>query len=267
MTENLTAHAQPAEHLISHARQLLNGPTHRATLQRWIHTLKIDTTEALIDTHAAQHDSGDITRLLITHHRNGNHLATTLLLARCARWMAKVSRYADGDSIGERFNTSIDAFLTTAAFKAPLSHQYLNQQLYWITLRTVTNAKRSHTNTGSALPLTMDIPEKSTNEYDIEHYLTAESLLAWADTRNIITATERDILALRYTGSETRTVRDIASALNATEHAVESKIRRTLSRIRKAIHDAPSDFELFCRTNTFDRTNTDRKTTNIRRAA
>ena len=252
MPKHITENAQPAAHLISHARQLLATRTHHATVHDWVATLGINSAEALIDTHAAQHRSGPITRLLIAEHRNRNHLATTLLLARCARWIAKVSRYAQGDSIDERFNTTIDAFLTTAAHKAPLNHPYLSQQLYWITLRTVTNAKRSHTHTAAALSVTIDIPANLNNEYGIEHYLTADALLTWAATQKIITDTERDILALRYTGDETMTVRDIASAINATEHAIESKIRRTLARIRKAIHNTPTDFEQFCRTTAID---------------
>lgn len=246
MTTYASAAAQPAALLIAHTRQLLSSRTNRGTVNRWLHSLESDTVETLISPDSNS-PTAPATRLLLAEHRSGTKLATAVLLARKARWIATLSQLAIGDTPEERFQNAVETFLSVAAKTVPLNHRFLDEQLYWITLRSLNLARHAHTAEPSALSLTIDLADDS-EIYMIDNYLTVSSILGWARAVDAISDRDLHVLTLRFGSDSTVSVRQIAAQIGDTEDSIESRLRRSMQRIRTAVQARGAEFERACAT-------------------
>lgn len=226
--------------LFHHALTTANLPSNRALVQRWLGTLGHLSVSELLAAVAAQDSAA--TAFLLTEHHRGAQLATTLLLGAKVSMLLSVASHAPGDTRDERFQTTLEAFLGHALVRVDVTHTYVDQQLYWITLRTVTNAKRTHRD-----DLTLTREEAAEDvAVNIESYLSRDAILQWAHSRGILNEADVETLMLRYGGEDSRPVRDLAAQLGITEDALESRLRRVKARLRRAVHAHRDDLNRAC---------------------
>lgn len=253
MTTHTSAASQPATELINSTHRLLAARRNRASVQNWLTDLGLSSAEELLSPSPAA-DWNAVLGLLLSEHRANNTLATAALLAGQARTIANVSRWAAGDSVQERFNTTVEAFLSHALTRAPLSHPYLGEQLYWITLRAVSLNLHAREVDAAPLPVVLE----NTHELDLEDkhelvclddYLTVDSILGWAHSQRVLTDDDARVLMLRFGRERCAPVREIAADLGVSENALESRLRRILGRLRNHVLSNMSAFEHACLSN------------------
>ncbi|WP_457181348.1 sigma factor-like helix-turn-helix DNA-binding protein [Mycobacteroides abscessus] len=250
MTTYTSAASQPATELINSARQLLATRRNNPSVQNWLTHLGLSSPEELLSPSRAA-DWNAVLSLLLAEHRAKNSLATATLLAGQARTIANISRWADGSSVQERFNTTVEAFLSHALTRAPLSHPYLGEQLYWITLRAV--SRNLYAREVDAAPLPMVLEDRRELDLEDKHelvclddYLTVDSILGWAQSQKVLTDADAQVLKLRFGHEKCVPVRQIAADLGVSENALESRLRRILGRLRNHVLSNMSAFEHAC---------------------
>lgn len=248
----MTAHnidqlSGPARQMAEHAHHTARLRSNRATINAWLEALGLDTIDSLFG--AVCGDNIDATTLLIGAHRGGTKLATTVLIGAKAPMLAAVSRHAHGDTYDERFQATVDAFLSRALVRAKLGHKYLDAQLYWITLRTVCNQNTSHGDfyatqiTGWASMEHAAGPDVYVN---VDDALTAAIVLDWAQNKGLLNADDRRALDVRFGGAAVLPVREVAARLNVSEDGLESRLRRAMNRIRGGVADNSEDLNRVC---------------------
>lgn len=235
--------------LVDTARHTMARRAHRLTINHWLDQLGLDTDDDLLA--AIDNNTAGATALLVAQHQSGSRLATTLLLAAKARMLSAVSRHASGDSFDERFHTTVDAFLTRALIRAKPDHTYIDQQLYWITLRTVTNQRATHDDKiGRSEEFFSDgrgqtRPGQDVSA-DIDSYLSGAVILDWALDNGVITDFDRRALQIRYGGQQHPPVREIADQLGVGENRLETRLRRAMQRLRTAVLAHRDEIDAAC---------------------
>lgn len=222
----------PARLLESHARQTAVLKSNTGTIQEWLAQLQLDSVDRLFD--AVGSDNTEATSLLVTAHAKGTQLATTVLLGAKARMLAAVCRHAPGESYDERFQVTVDAFLTRAVARAKVNHPHLNAQLYWVTLRTVHNQHQAPTEI-AVEPEEMREVAGADVVVDLDECLTASIVLDWAQSTGMLNAQDRQALDVRFGGSAVLPVREVAHRLEVSEDSLETRLRRALRRIRDGV--------------------------------
>jgi DNA-directed RNA polymerase specialized sigma24 family protein len=222
----------PARLLVAHARQTMALKSHRETIAAWLTKLNLGAVEELFA--AAGSDGTAATSLLITEHRNGSSVATTILLAAKARMLAAVCRHAPGDDYSERFQITVDAFLSVAVARAKINHPHLNAQLYWVTLRSVHNQHQAPAEVAVEPEEMRDVAGPDV-VVDLDEHLTASIVLDWAQSKGLLNDQDRQALDVRFGGSTVLPVREVAHRLDLSEDGLETRLRRAIRRIRDGV--------------------------------
>ena len=222
----------PARLLEAHARQTAALKSHRGTIAAWLLTLQLDSIDELFD--AVGSDNTDATSLLVTEHRRGTSLATAVLLGAKARMLAAVCRHAPGEVYEERFQVTVDAFLSRAVARAKVNHPHLNAQLYWVTLRTVHNQHQAPTEIAVEPEEMRDVAGADV-VLDLDEFLTASIVLDWAQSKGMLSAQDRQALDVRFGGTAVLPVREVAHRLEVSEDGLETRLRRAMRRIRDGV--------------------------------
>ena len=222
----------PARLLQEHARHTAALRSHRDTTAAWLTALQLGSLDELFD--AVGSDNTDATSLLISEHRKGTSLATTVLLGAKARMLAAVCRHAPGDAYEERFQATVDAFLVRALVRAKVNHPHLNAQLYWVTLRTVYNQHQQPTEFAVEPEEMRDVAGADV-VLDLDECLTASIVLDWAQSKGMLSDQDRQALDVRFGGSAVLPVREVAHRLEVSEDGLETRLRRAMRRIRDGV--------------------------------
>jgi hypothetical protein len=214
--------------------------SNRPHVQDWLTQLALPDAAALLE--AINGDNTAATALLVTEHQRGCSLATTILIGAKVRMLAAVERCAPGDP-DERTQIVLEAFLSRALARVNPAHPYIDQQLYWITLRTVSNTKAQHPLDESHWAAGFDPNAVSGDDVaaDTGSYLTARVLLDWAAERGLVSEMDRTALELRFTGATAMPVREVARRLGMTEDRLETRLRRAIKRLRTAVAEHGDD--------------------------
>lgn len=222
----------PARLLVTHARQTAALKSHRDTLSGWLRILNLDSVDELFQ--AAGSDNTAATSLLVTEHQRGASLATAVLLGAKARMLAAVCRHAPGEDYTERFQVTVDAFLSHAVARAKINHPHLNAQLYWVTLRTVHNQHQAPKEV-AVEPEQMREVAGADVALDLDEYLTASIVLDWAQSKGLLNAQDRQALDVRFGGPAVLPVREVALRMQVSEDGLETRLRRAIRRIRDGV--------------------------------
>lgn len=217
--------------------------SNRSRIAQWLTQLDLPDVPALLE--AVKGDDTAPTALLVAEHQDGCSLATTLLLGAKARMLWAVARSAPGDP-DDRTQIALEAFLSRALVRVNPAHPYIDQQLYWITLRAVCD-------TGAVYPLDQscwgfdpDAVAGGDVAADSDSYITARVLLDWAADCGVLTENDRTALELRFTGATTMPVREVARRLGMPEDRLETRLRRSISRLRAAAAEHGDDLYRAC---------------------
>jgi DNA-directed RNA polymerase specialized sigma24 family protein len=237
---NIDQLSGPARQMAEHARQTARLRSHQPTLTEWLSALQLDTIDALFD--AVCGDNMAATSLLVSEHQDGNKLATAVLMGAKAPMLAAVSRHAPGDTYDERFQVTVDAFLSRALTRAKLGHKYLDAQLYWVTLRTVCN---QHEAPVESYELRDDTAGPDVY-VDVDEALTAAIVLDWAQNKGLLNDDDRRALDVRFGGKTVLPVREVAARLDVSENGLESRLRRAMGRIRGGVADDAEELTQVC---------------------
>ncbi|MGV0743887.1 sigma factor-like helix-turn-helix DNA-binding protein [Mycolicibacterium sp. XJ870] len=232
---------QPAAHLAEHVRLLTASRTHRGTVSGWLTRLGLSDAGQLLDALAGPTPTS--TSLLITEHHQGCPLAAKVLLGAKSRMLAAVSRHASGEDPQDRFHTTVAAFLDHALIRADVNSEHLDAQLYWITLRTVSRKRSNVARAEMELHTCIAGPDVVANA---DTYITVYSLLEWAHNARVINDVDRRAFMLRFCGERPMPVRQVAAMLGVSEDSLESRLRRALHRLRKAVVERRDDMESAC---------------------
>lgn len=214
--------------------------SNRPRVQDWLTQLALPDTAALFE--AINGDNTAATALLVAEHQRGCSLATAILIGAKARMLAAVERCAPGDP-DERTQIVLEAFLSRALARVNPAHPYIDQQLYWITLRAVSNTKAQHPLDESRWAAGFDPTAVAGDDVaaDADSYLTARVLLDWAAERGWLSEMDRTALELRFTGATAMPVREVARRLGVTEDRLETRLRRAIKRLRTAAAEHGDD--------------------------
>ena len=214
--------------------------SNRPRVQNWLTQLALPDAAALLE--AINGDNTAATALLVTEHQHGCSLATAILVGAKARMLAAVERCAPGDP-DERTQIVLEAFLSHALPRVNPTHPYIDQQLYWITLRTVSNTKAQHPLDESHWAAGFDPTVVAGDDVaaDVDSYVTARVLLDWAAERGLLSERDRTALDLRFTGATAMPVREVARRLGMTEDSLETRLRRAIKRLRTAVAEHGDD--------------------------
>lgn len=232
---------QPAARLAHHVNLLLGLRAHSDTVSHWLTRLRISDCDRLLSELAGSNPAS--TSLLITEHRRGCQLAATVLLGAKCRMLAAVSRHASGENAQDRFHTTIAAFMDHALVRADVTSEHLDAQLYWITLRTVSRQRNIAGDIELQLHSGVAGPDVVA---DADTYITVYSLLEWAHETGVINDIDRRAFMLRFCGERPMPVRQVAAMLGVSEDSLESRLRRALNRLRKAVVERRDDMESAC---------------------
>lgn len=244
MTSTTATLAVPARLMAENARQTAHLRSNRATVQSWLTQLNLDTIEELFD--AVSFDNTAATALLVTDHQRGTTLATTVLLGAKAFMLSRVSYHAPGETLEERFQVTVDAFLDRGLARVNADHRYLDQQLYWRTLRTVTKAP-SHTQISSVEVELFSVDIAGPDVYvDVESHLTVGIVLDWAQDKGLLNDVDRRALELRYTGQSVLAVREVAARIGVGENGLETRLRRAMKRMQAGIDEHGDELRQAC---------------------
>lgn len=238
-----TRHSARVYAIRSHALSTARLRSNRARITQWLTELELPDVEALFDSiDGIRADNTGATARLVADHQNGCALATTILLGAKARMLAAVARSAPGDP-KERTQVVLEAFLSRALVRVNPAHPYINQQLYWITLRSVTKTQAMRPLDQSGWEKGFDPNAIAGDDVavDPDSYITAHVLLAWATERGVITDMDRTALELRFTGATTMRVHEVARRLGMPEDRLETRLRRAIRRLRDAAAEDSED--------------------------
>lgn len=241
MTTQPLALPRPAAALREHALRTAGLRSHRAHVTDWLRAVDVASIEQLFDALGGRDTTS--TALLLAEHRRGVGLAATVLLGAKAVMLSSVARHAPGDSPEERFQVTVDAFLSRALPTVKPTHKHADAQLYWITLRTVT--KLHEAPLCSAEPSFEDVAGEDVHA-EVDTYLTADVLLDWALARNVLAEQDHRALKIRFGGEAALPVREVAAVLGVTENKLESRLRRALTRLREAVESDRDDLDRAC---------------------
>jgi hypothetical protein len=159
-----------------------------------------------------------------------------------ARILSAIARHAPGDSVEERLQVTLEAFLTRALPRVKPGHPYVDQQLYFITLRTVT---KRHDKRPAKVDLSFDVPGADVAA-DIDGYLTGGVLLQWGVAKGYLSESDRQALAVRYGGPKALPVREVAAQLGVHENKLESQLRRAVARLREGVAAQRDELDRAC---------------------
>ncbi|WP_277243994.1 hypothetical protein [Mycolicibacterium obuense] len=239
---------RPAAALREHALRTAALPSHRAQVSAWMRAANATSVEQLFDAIGGR--DAISTSVLLADHRRGVALASTVLLGAKAVMLSSVARHAPGDSrdaqyvvTDERFQATVDAFLSRALPAVKPNHKHADAQLYWITLRTVT--KLHEAPLCAAEPSFDDVAGEDVRA-ESDDYLTGAVLLDWALSRGVIAEQDHRALKIRFGGDTAVPVREVAAILGVSEDKVESRLRRAVRRIRDAATADREDLERAC---------------------
>jgi len=232
---------RPAAALREHALLCAGLRSHRAQVSAWLRALDITSVEQLFDAIGGR--DSDSTAVLLADYRRGVALASTVLLGAKAVMLSSVARHVPLPSSGERFQVTVDAFLSRALPAVVPSHKYADAQLYWITLRTVT---KLHEAPASDLEPAFDDMAGDDVCAEVDGYLTATVLLDWALARGVIAEHDHRALKIRFSGDAALPVREVAAVLGVSEDKLESRLRRAMTRLREAVKADRADLDRAC---------------------
>lgn len=239
---------RPAAALREHALRTAALPSHRAQVSAWMRAANVTTVEQLFEAIGGR--DADSTAVLLSDHRRGVALAATVLLGAKAVMLSSVARHAPGDSTDlrygvtdERFQATVDAFLSHAVPAVNPNHKHADAQLYWITLRTVT--KLHEAPVCDAEPSFDDVAGEDVHA-EADDFLTASVLLDWALSRGVIAEQDHRALKIRFGGEAAVPVREVAALLGVTENKLESRLRRAVKRLRDAAIADRDDLNRAC---------------------
>lgn len=241
MTTQPLSLPRPAAALRDHARRCADMRLHRTQISAWLRATHVSTVEQLFDALAGR--DGESTALLLADYRRGVPLASTVLLGAKAVMLASVARHAPGDTAEERFQVTVDAFLAHALPTVKPTHKYVDAQLYWVTLRTVTKLHQPPLCDAEA---SFDDVASADVHADPDSYLTADAVLNWALKRGFIVEADHRALVLRYGGEKARPVREVAAIVGVSENMLESRLRRAMVRLRDAVVTDRDDLDRAC---------------------
>jgi hypothetical protein len=240
------SHSRPTDRFYAMRRHALNTArlrSNRARIVEWLTALELPDVDALLDSiDGIRHDTTGATARLVADHQGGCTLATTILLGAKARMLAAVARSAPGDP-DERAQVVLEAFLSRALVRVDPAHPYIGQQLYWITLRAVTKTQPARPLDQSGWEEGFDPNAVAGADVaaDTDSYVTARVLLDWAAERGVLTEMDRTALELRFTGTTTMRVREVARRLGMPEDRLETRLRRAIRRLRDAAAEDGED--------------------------
>lgn len=240
MTTSTPTLSRPAAALAEHAHRTASLRTNRAQIDDWLRALDLGDVEQLFDAIAGQHTGA--TAALLADHQRGVALATTILLGAKARILSAIARHAPGDTPEERFQVTLAAFLERALPRVKPSHTYVDQQLYFVTLRTVT---KQHQQRPADVELSFEVAGDDVTA-DVDSYVTAGVVLDWACSKSLITDADRHALTVRYGGPKALPVREVAARLGVSENKLESQLRRAMVRLREGAIAMRDDLERAC---------------------
>lgn len=241
MTPQPLALPRPAAALREHALRTAGLRSHRAHITAWLRAVDVASVEQLFDALGGRDTTS--TALLLSEHRRGVGLAATVLLGAKAVMLSSVARHAPGDSPEERFQVTVDAFLSRALPAVKPTHKHADAQLYWITLRTVT--KMHEAPVCAAEPSFEDVAGDDVYA-EADRYLTADVLLDWALSRGVLAEQDHHALKIRFGGDAALPVREVAARLGVAENKLESRLRRALARLREAVAADRDDLDRAC---------------------
>lgn len=228
------------EHAKSSARLRSNRPHFAA----WLRALNFSTAEQLFDAVAGRDPQA--TALLLSEYRRGVPLASTVLIGAKVVMLTAVARHAPGDCLDDRFQATLEAFLSHALPRVQPNHKYADAQLYWITLRTVTRQHRDRVTDIPAPNETFDNSVGDDVTVDIDSYMTGGFLLDWALAVGVLSEFEHRALGLRFGGETAQPVREVAARIGVSEDSLESRLRRATARLRVAASENRHGLERAC---------------------
>lgn len=243
---------RPAAALREHALRTAALPSHRAQVSAWMRAANVSSVEQLFDSIGGS--DADATATLLADHRRGVALASTVLLGAKAVMLSSVARHAPGESrdaqyvvTDERFQATVDAFLTRALPGVKPNHKHADAQLYWVTLRTVTKLHEAPASGGAEVSFD-DVDDVAGEDVrgETDEYLTASVLLDWALGRGVIAEQDHRALKIRFGGETAVPVREVAAILGVTENKLESRLRRAMTRLRDAATADRASLERAC---------------------
>lgn len=240
MTTTPASLSRPAAAMAAHARQTACLRSNRAQIDEWLRELRLTSVEQLFD--AIGGPDANATATLLAAHQRGVPLATTVLAGAKARILSAIARHAPGDTVEERLQVTIEAFLTRALPRVRPGHAYVDQQLYFITLRTVT---KQHDRRPAEVDLSFDVAGADVSA-DIDGYLTGGVLLEWGVAKGYLSESDRQALAVRYGGPKALPVREVAAQLGVRENKLESQLRRAVARLREGVAARRDDLDRAC---------------------
>lgn len=239
---------RPAAALREHALRTAALPSHRAQVSAWMRAANVTSVEQLFEAIGGR--DADSTVVLLADHRRGVALAATVLLGAKAVMLSSVARHAPGDSTDlqyavtdERFQATVDAFLSHALPAVNPNHKHADAQLYWITLRTVT--KLHEAPVCDAEPSFDDVAGADVHA-EADGFLTAPLLLDWALSRGVLSEQDHRALKIRFGGETSVPVREVAALLGVPENNMESRLRRATKRLRDAAIADREDLNRAC---------------------
>lgn len=237
--------ARRAQELIDRAHGIARLRSNRAQIARWLDDLGLSEVDELLDSIAGP-DSRATSRLL-SDYQSGNSLAGHLLLGGKAQVLSAIARHAVADTSEAQFQLTMAAFFERALARVQPHHEFVDQQLYFVTLRTVSQrSAHSEVPIGVEFPPALTVAVTDDDHWDHDH-VTASVVLAWASDRGILTDSDRQALALRFGGSKVLAVRVVAESLGVEEDMLESRLRRMTKRLRVAASAHRGDVESFGR--------------------
>jgi len=245
MTATTPTLGRPGTVLIEHALHTAQRRAHRATVDRWLRALQLDTVQQLLDAIGGRDE--DATVLMVREHQAGIELATTMLVGGKAKMLSAVSAHAFGETRDERLQVTVEAFLGTALRHADPEHEYLCAQLYWVTLRSVSvDLGRQHD--ARALEYLVDSSDLecmyaaviADDDAVLDPFLSVAGILDWMSPHVSLSDTDRRALQLRFGGETVLPVREVAVQLGVKEDALETRLRRVMARVR-AVSGSPAD--------------------------
>jgi hypothetical protein len=240
MTTTPASLSRPAAAMAEHARHTAHLRSHRAQIDEWLRALNLTSVEQLFD--AIGGPDAHATATLLVAHQRGVTLATTVLAGAKARILSAIARHAPGDTVEERLQVTLEAFLTRALPRVKPGHTYVDQQLYFVTLRTVT---KQHDRRPADFVLSFDVAGADVSA-DIDGYLTGGVLLQWGVDKGYLSESDRQALAVRYGGSKALPVREVAAALGVRENKLESQLRRAVKRLREGVAAQRDELDRAC---------------------
>lgn len=230
MPANTATLPRPAAELRAYALAEARLPSHRKLLTYWLHELDLGSVDELLDALGGRHRES--TTLLLQDYRRGAPFAVTVLVAAKTVMLSSIARQAPGDTLEERFQVTLDAFLSCALPRVHPDHRFADEQLYWVTLRTVTRPRNA-----PWVDPDFDLDSVAGGDVvaDMDEHLTADAILDWAMRTGLITDLDRQALLLRFGGPSVVPVREVAAHLGVGERRLETRLRRAIAGIKAAV--------------------------------